>query len=45
MNNKKIQHKEVIPFLKRENLHKYQNDAINFIKNNKGSGLFLDMGL
>ena len=31
--------------LTRSNLHKYQNEGVDFIKNNKGSGLFLDMGL
>lgn len=31
--------------LNRSNLHKYQNEGVDFIKNNKGCGLFLDMGL
>lgn len=31
--------------LNRSNLHNYQNEGVDFIKNNKGSGLFLDMGL
>lgn len=31
--------------LTKSNLHKYQIDAINFIKENKSVGLFLDMGL
>jgi len=31
--------------LNRSNLHNYQNEGVEFIKNNKSVGLFLDMGL
>ena len=33
------------PILKRSDLHAYQNRAVQFVKDNHGSALFLDMGL
>ena len=41
----KIQHKEVSPFLNESNLHNYQKNTIQFVKDNNVCGLFLDMGL
>ena len=33
------------PILKRSDLHGYQDRAVQFVKDNHGSALFLDMGL
>jgi hypothetical protein len=43
--SKQIQHKEVVPYLGKEQLHEYQNRAVKHILNIPKSALFLDMGL